>query len=107
MDSLGNYLKAKRDEKGLSMNDVYVQTGITDSRLSKLENGNYKEPSPIILKKLADLYEISVVELFIKSGYLTYDSLDLCSQIFHGIELLTEEDRKHIQGEIDYIISKY
>lgn len=106
MNLLGSYLKAKRNEKGLSLNDVYNQTGLTDSRVSKLENNSYKEPSPIMLKTLAELYEISTVELFIKAGYLTYDSLDLCSQIFHGIELLKEEDKKHIQEQIDYLASK-
>lgn len=106
MDSLGKYLKIKRNNLGLSLKDVYLKTGITDSRLSRLENDNYSEPPASMLKALAEAYEISVVELFIKAGYLTYDSLDICNQIFHGIELLNEDDRKHIQGQIDFIISK-
>ncbi len=106
MDSLGNYLRKKREELGLSLNDVHSKTGITDSRLSRLENDSYGEPSASILKTLAETYKISVVELFIKAGYLTYESLDMSNQIFHGVELLNEEDRKHIQGQIDFIISK-
>ncbi len=106
MQTLGNYLRQKREEKGFSLSYVYNKTGITDSRLSKTENDLYKEPSPLLLKKLAELYEISVVELFIKAGYLSYESLDLSAQVFHGIEQLSDNDRKHIQGQIDFIISK-
>lgn len=107
MSSLGKFLRQKREEKGYSLNDVYIKTGVTDSRLSNIEKDRCQEPSPKVLVQLAKLYELSDVELFIKAGYLTDDSLDMCRQIFHGIELLTEEDRKHIQSEIDYIISKH
>ena len=95
-----------REEKGWSLNDVYLNCGITDSRLSKLENNLYDEPSPKLLKKLAECYNISIVDLFIKAGYLNTDSLNICPQIFNGIEKLSDDDRKHIQGQIDYIISK-
>ena len=106
MSNLGNYLRNIREEKGWSLNDVYLNCGITDSRLSKLENNLYDEPSPKLLKKLAECYNISIVDLFIKAGYLSADSLNICPQIFKGIEKLSDDDRKHIQGQIDYIISK-
>ncbi len=106
METLGQYLKKKREELGLSLNDVYQKTGITDSRLSRLEKDNYSEPAASMLKALANEYKVSAVELFIKAGYLDYDAIDISSQVFHGVEKLTDEDRKHIQGQIDYIISK-
>ncbi len=106
MNSLGTYLRNVREENNLSLNAVYNVTGITDSRLSKLENNNYEEPSPVMLKKLANLYQLSIVDLFIRAGYMTYDDLNICPQIFHGIDQLTDEDIKHIQNQIDYIISK-
>lgn len=107
MQTIGQYLRQKREEKKLSLFEVYTKTGITDSRLSKIENDCNREPSPLLLKKLAGLYELSIIELFIKAGYLTYDSLDLSTQVFHGTEYLTDDDKKHIQGQIDFIISKY
>ena len=106
MNDLGSFLRCARKAKCVSMNEVYRHTGITNSRISKLENNSYKEPSPVVLKKLADYYEVSVVDLFIRAGYLTYDSLNICPQIFHGVEKLTDDDRNHIQGQIDYIVSK-
>ena len=92
MDSLGTYLHLIREEKKLSLNEVYKKTGITDSRLSKLENNLYQEPSPLMLKQLADFYDISIVDLYIKAGYLTYEALNICSQVFHGIDKLTEDE---------------
>lgn len=67
MNDLGSFLRCAREAKGVSMSEVYRHTGITDSRLSKLENNSYKEPSPVILKKLATYYDVSVVDLFIRA----------------------------------------
>ena len=54
MRKLGDYLRDIRNEKGLSLYKVYEQTGITDSRLSKAENGAWSNLKLPELKKLAD-----------------------------------------------------
>ena len=38
MNRLGDYLKEARIRQGLSLKDVYRETGISDSRLSRIEN---------------------------------------------------------------------
>lgn len=105
MMSLGEYLRTKREELHLSLSDVHIKTGITDSRMSNLENNKYKEPSPALLKQLAQLYNISIVDLYVRAGYLSYDDLDYCPQMFNGIKNLSEKDIAHIQNQIDYLIS--
>lgn len=107
MSLLGQYLRNTREEKKLSMGDVAKGTSITTTRLNRIEHGSVDEPSPSALKQLADYYNISIVDLFIKAGYLTADALNVCPQIFSGIEKLTDDDRKHIQQQIDYLIIKH
>lgn len=75
MSSLGAYLKEMRNKCHLSLKDVQEQCGVTDSKLSRLERGEGKTLAPYELKKLAQLYGIGVVPLYIMAGYL--DKSDL------------------------------
>lgn len=52
-------LKAKRDEIGLSQNEVSQLTDIPQAKISKIENGK-QEPSLEDLGKLAQLYNVSI-----------------------------------------------
>ena len=71
MDSLGDYLKEARIRQGLSLKDVYRETGISDSRMSRIENGSTAfEVGPSFTKALAKLDKIDLVDLLINSGYL-------------------------------------
>jgi len=107
MSSLGQYLREIREKKKLSMGDVEKETSITTTRLNRIEHNRVEEPSPTALKQLAEFYNISAVDLFIKAGYLTYESANMCPQPFSGTEQLTDEDREHIQQQIDYLIKKH
>lgn len=93
-------MKHKRNDLNLSLNYVTKKTGITDSRLSRIEKGE-KIPEPTTLKLLAELYQIDLVNLYMQVGYL--DDIDLSSyqRVFYGSELLSDDERKHIQEEIN------
>lgn len=105
---LGQYLRAIREQNKLSTRDVEKETGITTSQLSRLECSHTRNPSPVALKKLALLYNIKLIDLFQKAGYL--DSQDVDSYMescFKGIEKLDQEDKKQIQNQIDYLIFQH
>lgn len=106
MSMLGDYLKQLRNEKGLSQAQVYIQTGITNSRLCKAENGADSILSPGEIKKLSVLYEVDVVSLYIMAGYLDTSDLEEYRSGFKNIELLDSEEKKHIQDQIDFINRK-
>lgn len=102
MDGLGEYLKSIRLAKGISLKEVYKQTGISDSKLSRIENGNNaSETAPSILQSLARLYDINLVELYIRAGYLDEEALSSYQKVFNHVDLLSEDERNHIQTQID------
>jgi transcriptional regulator with XRE-family HTH domain len=68
-DSLGPYLAAARNRKGLSLRAVEAATGISNPYLSQLETGKIREPSPTNLHKLAELYGIPYATLLQLAGY--------------------------------------
>lgn len=102
MVSLGDYLKTARLNRGLSLKDVQEKTGIKDSRLSRIEKeSNKTETNPSLLKVLAELYEISVIELYFIAGYLDKEILSDYQSFFKNVDLLNDEEKAHVQNLID------
>ena len=106
MHKLGDYLKIIRNEKGLSLYKVYEKTGITDSRLSKAENGAWNNLKLSELKKLADLYEVPIIPMCMMAGFFDDSDIEEYHSGFRNVSLLDDEDKQHIQAEIDYILKK-
>lgn len=71
-----NYFKALRESKGFTLREVEAKTGVSNAYLSQLESGKIKQPSPLYLHKLADLYEVRYSLLMEKVGYPTLEETD-------------------------------
>lgn len=102
MTVLGEYLKGIRLQRKLSLKDVYRATGISDSKLSRVENGS-NDPAPDILRDLSKLYDVDLVKLYCMAGYLNEEALPSCKQVFQNANLLTEDERDLIQRHIDML----
>lgn len=102
MATLGALLGQLRNDAKLSLKDVYKVTGISDSKLYRIEHGkNNAQPSPDTLKTLSKLYGVNPIELYLAAGYLDAD--DLCSyeRVFQNTELLTPDEKENIQTQIN------
>lgn len=67
--TLGTFVRTARDQKQLSLRAVEKATGISNAYLSQIESGKIKQPSPNILHKLCELYEISYSNVMHLAGY--------------------------------------
>lgn len=102
MNRFGKYLKECRERLDMTLRDVSEKTGITDSRLSKIENDRLDCPANE-LRKLAKTYNIPVVSLFLEIGYLIPEDLSEYQQIFQGINELDNREKNYIQEGINLI----
>lgn len=103
MQEFGNYLKEIRNQHNLSLKDVYDRCGITDSKLSRMERGEGRVLDPGELKKLADLYNISVVSLYLKLGYINEEDIKKYQLVFENADLLNEYEIKSLQMQINLL----
>lgn len=103
MNGIGDFLKQARNKCSLSLDDVHEQCGITDSKLSKFEREIGRSPSPSELRKLANLYGISVITLYIMAGYLNQNDLNEYQLVFKNTELLNPEEIANIQTQINLL----
>ena len=67
--SLGGFLKATREHRKFSLRQVENVTSISNAYLSQLESNKIKQPSPKVLYKLSELYQISYAEIMKLAGY--------------------------------------
>lgn len=102
MSDIGSCLKDKRTQCNLSLKDIYDQCGITDSKLSRIERGE-KLPDPAELKKLAQIYGLDVISLFIMAGYLDRNDLSNYQFVFQNVDLLNDEEKQSIQTQISLL----
>ena len=97
-ESLGQYLRSLRNSKHMSMADVREQTGITNSRLSKLENDQITDPSISVICKLSKCYEVDVINVLNEAG------MDIeKSTPFSHTSFLNEEEIASLQRIIDLL----
>lgn len=106
-EEFGKYIKTLRKNKKMTIRQLELYSGVSNSYLSLLENGKRGIPSPEILKKLCTPLGIPYDELMEKAGYINEDSVELNKlskpdikklleseePTYDGIEL-TEEQRK-------------
>ncbi|MDB9846212.1 helix-turn-helix domain-containing protein [Acidimicrobiales bacterium] len=67
--ALGDYLRSKRTEAGLTGRQLAELTGINDSSLVRIENGYVAEPGPDKLKRIAEALGMSAADVFERAGY--------------------------------------
>jgi len=67
--TLGDYVKARRQSLGLSLSDVAEHSGLHFSYWSKLEAGQYDSPSPRHLQVMARTLDAPIEDLYGLVGY--------------------------------------
>jgi transcriptional regulator with XRE-family HTH domain len=66
---LSHFLRTARERKGLTLRAVEQATEVSNAYLSQLESGKIKQPSPIVLHKLTQLYGVSYADAMRFAGY--------------------------------------
>ena len=74
-NNLGERLKARRLETGLTFVDLEALSGVDKSYLGRIERGE-RSPSSKILRKLAEPLGFDESELLKMAGYLSPDKTD-------------------------------
>ena len=106
MNNPGHYLKSIRKKLGLGVKAVYSQTGVGDSTIRRIEEGDTKNPPASQLKALANFYGIDVIELYKAYGYLDENDLNRKTICFENTEFLSDEAVASIQGLINLLSEK-
>lgn len=72
--TLGSQLAQLRDLRRATLRAAAEAAGISSAYLLKLEKGEVQTPSPHVLQRLADYYDVSYLAIMRLAGYRTSDS---------------------------------
>lgn len=98
---IGEKLKTIRVSKKISLNTVSKKTGITNSRLSKIERGIIAHPSLDDINTILKVYEVPLLSVLCEEGYCEKED-----GILRNLESLSNFEISHIQDEIDFILKE-
>ena len=99
----GTELRMARVNRSLSLAEVASKTGLTNSIISRIENGKVKEPSPTAIRELCSLYGIPVTRMYVLYGWLS--ACDETNRVlFDNANELDSRDVAFIQQAIDYLV---
>jgi len=68
--TFGEYIKDLRTKKNLSQRDMAEMSGVSNAEISRLETGDRKKPSPLVIKAIAPCLGVSNEDLMEKAGYI-------------------------------------
>jgi len=70
--TLGRYLASIRTDRQLTLRQVEEATNkeVSNAYLSQIENGKIQQPSPSILHKLAEIYNVDYERLMEMAGHI-------------------------------------
>jgi transcriptional regulator with XRE-family HTH domain len=107
MDKLGSYLRLIRKKLNLTLRDVEEKTGISNAYLSQLENNKIFCPSPKVLYKLAECYQVSYKYLMKLAGYPTTEKEQIPAfRLSSSLNALTPEERERVLEFIQFLKSR-
>jgi len=108
MGKLGTFLAAARKKKNLTLRGVEKAIGISNAYLSQIENGDVQQPSPTILAKLSELYEVPYATTLAYAGYPLPGTTvnDGNALIASRLGRITEEEEVALLEYLDFLRSK-
>jgi HTH-type transcriptional regulator, competence development regulator len=109
MEHYGNYFKALRESKGMTLREVEKKADVSNAYLSQLEQGKIKQPSPLTLHKLSELFGVSYELLMEKVGYPTLkkdtkrDVNEIKTSISYRVGHITKEEELELINYLKFI----
>lgn len=67
--TLGQVLRARREQAGLSQYGLEELSGVDHSVIGRIESGHIAAPAPDKLTRLADALHLPVADVFVLAGY--------------------------------------
>ena len=107
MIGIGERIKNRRKELGLSQTDIYERCDITSGALSKIENGK-TTPSIVAFYKLSQVLECDMNWLAtgISSSLQTPAFCKLEEDLLNDFRKLSEEDQEELLGILELKLKK-
>ena len=90
--TLGEFIKTKRTELGMSRNLLAINTGISHTEVQRIETNERKMPSLKVLCALADALNVPQEDLLKVAGYAPGDDMSPTQRAFPGLKTKKQQE---------------
>jgi transcriptional regulator with XRE-family HTH domain len=105
---LGDFLHAKRIEKGLSIRELGRLTGMSDTTVLRIEQGTFIVPAPDKLARIADILGLELADVFGLARYVAPTQLPTWRPYLRTkYSQLPTEAVDELESFFSYLQSKY
>jgi transcriptional regulator with XRE-family HTH domain len=105
--NVGSLLAKARGKKGLTLRDLAALTGIPFATIARVERGEYSEPAPDNLARLAEALELDPARIDRVGGNYLANSLPSVGTYFRSKEKASPEEIAEIEAAVGTIRRKY
>ena len=105
MPDLGNYIKEKRIQAGLSYKELSIMTGISDTSLQRMETGKTGMPRWENLCSIAKALRFHPFEIMQTAGYITEEDINPIHRLKY-LDQLNDDDMIQLQEYINFLLFK-
>ncbi len=97
--TLGEYIRNRRLDIGMSRNLLASKAGISHTEVHRIETGDRKQPSLKVLCALADALDVPQEEMLKVAGYAPSDDISAVERVFPGLK--TQKQRETVERIAD------
>jgi len=105
--SLGDFVRARRTSKGMSLADAAAASGLHHSYWSYLENGRYQNPAAGHLRTIAKALDLPAEDLYGMAGYDIPERLPSFQPYLRAKYDLPPEAVADLERYFDYLRNYY
>lgn len=105
--ALGDYIKGRRESRGLSYYEAADASDLDHTYWRKLEAGAYASPRPQVLQAIAAVIEAPLADLYALAGIAPTEELPAFAPYLRGKYHLPSEAIDQLEGYFAFLRSQY
>ena len=104
---LGEYIKAQREALSVSQRQLAGRIGIHHSYLARLEAGDYAQPAPAILHRIAEALDLEPEDLFALAGHTVPHELPSFAPYLRAKYDISDQAARELTDYFRYMAERY
>jgi transcriptional regulator with XRE-family HTH domain len=104
---LGEYIRAQRESLGISQRRLAARIGIHHSYLARMEAGDYAQPAPAILHRIAEALDLDPENLFALAGHTIPRQLPSFAPYLRAKYDITDQAARELADYFRYMTERY
>lgn len=104
---LGEYIRAQRETLGISQRQLADRTGLHHSTLARLEAGDYAQPAPANLHRIAEALDLDPADLFALAGHTVPSELPSFTPYLRAKYAIPDRAARELADYFRYMTERY